>query len=148
MLVKVKFSYFNCCEYFQTTGITLEVTARFQTNILLKPYGDYISLFQNMPRILMPVFWVEQKFVLDSIKAGDLRFGLSVPCIGQFIGIFLLLTGIILMSVGQLKKIFCGSEKSSSLLSKLEANENKAVIKDHEMNPLMSTVQMTTSCCK
>lgn len=85
----------------------------------------------------MPIFWVEQKFVLDPIKAAELRFGLSVPCIGQSVGIFLLLVGIILMSVGQLKKKLCANEKSSSLLTKLEANGIEAVIKEQEMNPLM-----------
>lgn len=94
------------------------------------------------------MFWVEQKFVLDSDKSGELRFGLTVPYIGQAIGIFLLLIGLILMSVGQLKKFFCTNDKSSSLLSKLEANGNGAVIKDYEMNPLMSNTQIATKCCK
>lgn len=96
----------------------------------------------------MPLFWVEQKFSLDSIKAGELGFGLNVPFIGQTVGIVLLLSGIILMSVGQLKKIFFSTEKSPSLLSKLEANGNGAVIKEYEMNPLMSNTAMTISCYK
>lgn len=124
------------------------MTVRFQTNVLMKQYGDYISLYQNVPRVYMPVFWAEQKFLLDSGKASQVRFAINLPFIGQSIGGFLFLLGVILMSVSQLKKIFCANEKSKNLLEKLEANGNGAVIKDYEMNPLMDNSPMSTNCCK
>lgn len=125
---------------FQTTGVTLEVTARFQTNVLLDKYGDHITLFQKIPRIFMPIFWVEQRFIMDTENSSKIKFALDVPSYGRFAGFALLIVGMILIAVPYLKRLFCTSKSSLNLLSKVEAaNGNAAVILDCEKNPLMST---------
>lgn len=112
------------------------MTARFQTNLLLKQYGDYIPLFQNVPRIFMPLFWVEQKFTMDAEHASQIKFALDIPCYGRIIGSLLLFIGIILMSITYVKKLFCAQRYSTKLPSKVDPNG--AVIKDYEMNLLMN----------
>lgn len=121
-------------------GVTLEVTARFQTNVLLRPYGEYISLFQGMPRIFMPQFWIEQKFILDDEKASQIKLALDIPWYGQVVGISLTLVGIVLMSMTHLRRLVCkiSDTDSKTLPVKSEAAEKGTVIKDYEMNPLMS----------
>lgn len=116
--------------------------------MLIRQYGDYIPLFENIPRIFMPVFWVEQKFLMDAGKASQIRFALNLPSIGRITGIFLLVIGLFFISASQLRKILCPKEKSSNLLSKIEANGKGAVIKDYEMNPLMTKTELLQSCCK
>jgi len=116
-----------------STGITLEVTARFQTNQVLMQYGDSISLFQNVPRIFMPIFWVEQKFVMDAENSSQIKLALVIPFIGRTLGIVMFVIGLVLISVRYLKTILCGSKDTTSHLSKA----NGAVI-DYEINPLMS----------
>lgn len=131
---------------FQTTGITLEVTARFQTNVLIKQYGDYITLFQNVPRIFMPLFWVEQRFVLDADKGAELSLALKAPLIGQSIGVALLIVGVILMSHRYLRKVLCSTnQRSVKLRPSIEKMEAGAVIKEFEMNPLMTVKQFEVS---
>lgn len=97
----------------------------------------------------MPLFWVEQKFSMDADNANKIKLALSAPGIGQTTGLVLLIAGIVLMSLSQLRKILCPRKKSTNLLSKIEANE--AVIKDNERNPLMIPMSPTVllqSCCK
>jgi hypothetical protein len=125
----------------QTTGITLEVSARFQSNVLLKQFGDAISLFQGVPRVFMPLFWVEQKFVMDTEKSSQIKFALDIPWIGQSVGIVLTLAGIILMSMTHLRRLCCQIRVNTTTPhSKTADTEKGTVIKDYEINPLMSKV--------
>lgn len=82
----------------------------------------------------MPIFWVEQKFIIDAEHASQIKFALKVPCIGKIAGIILLISGIILMSIKHLKPLCCFNEKSPKL-SKFPSNLNGAVNK--EMKPLV-----------
>lgn len=124
---------------FQTTGITLEVAARFQTNVLIDAYAEYVTLFEGVPRIFMPLFWVEQKFSLDAEKSNELRFALNIPYIGQSIGIAMLILGSILMCIRHLRKSICSKSASETFQPNLAKSELGAVI-DQEINPLMSTI--------
>ncbi|KAJ8721182.1 hypothetical protein PYW07_001957 [Mythimna separata] len=54
-------------------GVPLEVAARFQLNIYLEP-SDNVNLYQNVPRMLFPIFWVEQKVNMESAVIAELRF--------------------------------------------------------------------------
>lgn len=122
------------------------MTARFQTNVLIKEYGDYITLYQKVPRITMPLFWVEQRFVLDADKGAELNLALKAPLIGQSIGVALLIVGVILMSHRYLRKVLCGTnQRSVKLRPSIEKLEAGAVIKEFEMNPLMTDKQFEVS---
>lgn len=102
-------------------------------------YGDYISLYQDVPRVFMPVFWVEQKFVLHADIARELRFALMLPSIGHYVGVILIIFGIIMMSFTRLRKLLCINkgkfEKAHDIYVKVDA---EPLTKEQEMNPLMS----------
>jgi hypothetical protein len=86
----------------------------------------------------MPEFWVEQKFIMNIENASQIKFALDIPCIGQMVGIVMTLTGIILMSITHLKRLCC---KLGVKESKNDEIAKGTVIKDYEMNPLMSKTQ-------
>jgi len=120
------------------TGITLEILARFQSNMLIKQYSDYIPLYQKVPHIVMLIFWVEQKFIMDKDKTSRLKLALDVPFFMRLVGALLLLSGVAMLFISQLRKLFCSKEKAKNLISKFEVNEHNAVIK--EADPLMKKI--------
>lgn len=84
----------------------------------------------------MPIFWVEQTFVMDAEHASQIEFALKVPIIGKIAGIVLLISGIVLMSIKHLKPICGFNEKSQQRLSKLHSNLNNGAV-SKEMKPLV-----------
>lgn len=124
------------------------MSARFQTNVLIKQYGNHVSVFQDVPKIFMPIFWVEQKFVMDAEKAGQLRLALFAPTIGQVVGVSLLIVGFVIISIRHLRRVFSSaSADPTNVLSKLEMSGKEAVIKDFELNPLVSNPQIQIGPC-
>jgi CD36 family len=124
------------------------VTARFQTNVLIQQYGNYVSLFQNVPKLFMPIFWVEQKFVMDAEKAGQIRLALYAGTIGQIVGVSLLIVGFAIISIRHFRRVFSSATTDpAKVLSKLEASGKDAVIKDYELNPLVSNPQIQIGPC-
>lgn len=77
-------------------SITLETAARFQTNVLLEQFGS-ISLFKNVPKILMPLFFVEQKFLIDESDASQLYYGLLIFNLSKYAGFVLIFLGTCLL---------------------------------------------------
>ncbi|NP_001164651.1 protein peste-like [Bombyx mandarina] len=53
-------------------GVPIDVAGRFQFNVYVEP-SDHITLYENMPRMLFPVFWVEQKAKIDPKIISELR---------------------------------------------------------------------------
>lgn len=111
----------------------MEVAGRMQMNFLLAPYAEYVSLYENVPRIFMPVFWVESKFSMDSDKANQLKYGLNIPQFAQIFGVLLVSLGIFI-TIYRYCKEMCrmNTEKSNN------NNNDITVIRDVE-KPLMST---------
>lgn len=107
--------------------------------MMLKQYGDYIALFKDIPRIFMPIFWVEQRFIMNADTASQIKLALDIPCYGLIAGFVLLAIGVVLILVPYLKRLCCASKTSLDLPSKTESNGNCAVIKDREEKPLMYT---------
>ncbi|XP_013149053.1 PREDICTED: protein croquemort-like [Papilio polytes] len=53
-------------------GVPLEVSARFQLNIWIEPTQN-IELFEKVPKMLFPIFWVEQKVYMEEQVLSELR---------------------------------------------------------------------------
>lgn len=87
----------------------------------------------------MPIFWVEQRFIMDADTASQIKLALDIPCYGRIAGFVLLAIGVFFIFVPYLKRLFCTSKIRSDLPSKTESNGNCAVIMDREENPLMYT---------
>lgn len=85
----------------------------------------------------MPIFWLEQKFVMDTDKTSQVKLALNAPIFGQIVGVLLIFLGVLVMSISHFRKCFCAKEQAKNFLSKLETNGHVTVIKDYETNPLM-----------
>ncbi|KYN06540.1 PREDICTED: protein croquemort-like [Cyphomyrmex costatus] len=75
------------------TGIPLEVIARFQINLLLQP-SETVTVFNNVPKIYMPMFWFELKVKISEDMASDLRKLLALPTVMLSIGIAMIAIGL------------------------------------------------------
>ncbi|KAJ2950287.1 hypothetical protein O0L34_g11650 [Tuta absoluta] len=59
-------------------GVPIDVSARFQLNFLLEPSPNF-ALYKDVPRMLFPVFWVQQKVLLEDEKVlSELRAVISI----------------------------------------------------------------------
>lgn len=83
-------------------SITLETAARFQTNVMLEQFGS-ISLYRNVPKILMPLFFVEQKFIIEESDAQQLYYGLLIFSLSKYAGFVLIFLGAFLIICRRLK---------------------------------------------
>jgi hypothetical protein len=79
-------------------SITLETAARFQTNVMLEQFGS-IGLYKNVPKILMPLFFVEQKFIIDESDAKQLYYGLLIFNLSKYAGFVLIFLGALLKKI-------------------------------------------------
>ncbi|XP_055605686.1 protein peste-like [Uranotaenia lowii] len=80
-----------------TTGIPLDVAARFQLNLLIEPQPN-VALFSNVKKVFLPVLWFEQHVVMQPEFAGEIGQALSIPATARVIGIVLLVIGTLLLS--------------------------------------------------
>ncbi|XP_055642568.1 protein peste [Toxorhynchites rutilus septentrionalis] len=76
-----------------TTGIPLEVAARFQLNILIEPHPN-IALYEGVKRVFLPVLWFEQHVTMKPEFVGEIGHALSIPTTGRICGVVMLILGI------------------------------------------------------
>jgi len=84
------------------TGIPLDVKARMQINILLRPYENS-KLFKDIPRVMVPILWFTQSAELTPDLANMAKLLLKLPSIGLAtffglagIGALLIVCGIVI----------------------------------------------------
>ncbi|CAH2108669.1 unnamed protein product [Euphydryas editha] len=53
-------------------GVPLDVAGRFQFNVFIEPCSN-IALYENVPKMMFPIFWVEQRVRVSSEMAAELR---------------------------------------------------------------------------
>ncbi|KAI8422835.1 hypothetical protein MSG28_006577 [Choristoneura fumiferana] len=58
-------------------GVPLEVGGRFQLNILIEP-TPHIALYENVPKMLFPIMWVNQNVRTDESIISDLRYARAI----------------------------------------------------------------------
>lgn len=78
------------------TGIPLDVAARLQINILIRPV-DGIGLYQDAPFIFFPVLWFEQKVAINDAMAAEVRMLLKIPMIGYICCGIVIAVGVLML---------------------------------------------------
>ncbi|CRL01879.1 CLUMA_CG015086, isoform A [Clunio marinus] len=124
------------------TGAPLEVTIRFQANLLVQPIEE-ISLFQEVRRVFMPVMWFEQKYQMDEKTAKMIKFAVTIPWIGRIIGIILFALGLILCIISFI--MCCVNARKMSHKDETEINLGERNVQTHfkkEVSPLLSRGKM------
>ncbi|XP_053699106.1 protein croquemort-like [Sabethes cyaneus] len=79
------------------SGIPLTVNGRLQYNVHVKDYG--LQLTKDLPDIILPVFWVEQRVVLPQDKIDDLKLIYTLRDVGKYIGWALFGIGLLALAV-------------------------------------------------
>ncbi|XP_059480400.1 protein croquemort-like isoform X2 [Neocloeon triangulifer] len=101
-----------------TTGIPLDVAARFQINILLQP-SQYISMYKRVPRVFFPIIWFEQRATMTPEMASSLLALLALPSNGAIVGMVMAVVGVaaVVVAISCLirLKVAKASEKSIQL---------------------------------
>jgi len=84
------------------TGIPLEVKARMQINMLLRPYKNS-KLFKDVPKVMVPILWFTQSAELTPDLADMAKLLIKLPTIGLAtlfglagIGALLIVCGIVI----------------------------------------------------
>lgn len=80
-----------------TTGIPLDVAARFQLNILVESHPD-ISLYEDVQRVFLPVLWFEQHVTMKPEFTGEIAQALSIPTTARICGIVMIVLGAIMVA--------------------------------------------------
>jgi scavenger receptor class B protein 1 len=80
-----------------TTGIPLEVGARLQINMLMQPIAG-ITLYENVPRVFVPMLWFEQRVQIPDSEVFKLKMLLNLSIICTSLGILLMFIGLIVSS--------------------------------------------------
>lgn len=78
------------------TGIALDVAARFQINMLIRPVPN-VAMYQEAPYMFFPVLWFEQKVQIPADLAVDVQTVLSIPSTGYICIGVLILIGIVML---------------------------------------------------
>ncbi|XP_063975444.1 protein croquemort-like isoform X3 [Diachasmimorpha longicaudata] len=104
-------------------GIPLQVRARLQLNLLIQPI-QYIGLFENVPKVFIPMLWFRQEADLSSDLGSQLKFVLILPTLGNVtfygiagLGVLLLIIGGIVCVRGRRR-----AEDNQRLIAKNESN--------------------------
>uniref|UniRef100_A0A7G3AVF2 Putative plasma membrane glycoprotein cd36 n=1 Tax=Lutzomyia longipalpis TaxID=7200 RepID=A0A7G3AVF2_LUTLO len=92
-------------------GIPLEVAARFQLNLLIRPSTN-VALYQEVPTVFFPVLWFQQKVLINPEMAADLRQVLALPTIGYICAGVAIIFGVLLILWFPLLKLICGTARS------------------------------------
>lgn len=122
------------------TGAPLEVTIRMQANLLVQPIEE-LSLFQDVPRIFMPAFWFEQKFVMDEEMAKQIKIAVQIPWYGRVAGFAMMGMGIVLVLISSF--IAFTQSKRDASRQQMEINLGDRKIdgrKKKEASPLIDQI--------
>ncbi|KAH8412029.1 hypothetical protein KR222_007038 [Zaprionus bogoriensis] len=79
-----------------STGLPLEVAARFQVNMLVEPIQG-LTLYTDIPRIYFPLIWFEQKVRITPELAARLKLLPVVKLSGHIFAAICLAVGIVLL---------------------------------------------------
>lgn len=77
------------------TGIPLDVAARMQINMLIRPVQG-VSLYQNAPYMFFPILWFEQKVTIPAEMASEIKTVVAMPTTGYMAIAVVFVIGVIL----------------------------------------------------
>lgn len=77
------------------TGIPLDVAARLQINMLVRPI-PHVALYKDAPYMFFPVLWFEQKVTIPSDMTSDIKTVVAMPMTGYMAIAICFVIGVIL----------------------------------------------------
>lgn len=109
------------------TGIPLDVAARLQINMLIRPTPN-IALYENAPRMFFPVLWFEQRVTMAAEMAAEIKVVLAMPQIGFYCCVAVVALGVILvvwLPLVRLAMRCCGCSSGATISSSSNGMHSK-----------------------
>lgn len=120
------------------TGIPLEVAARFQINMLVRPVEN-IGLYSEAPTLFFPVLWFEQTVSMGEDVANEIRAVVfTIPMTGYICCGVLIVLGIVMVLWLPMARL-CGRESSSTVSSVDGKKSNLGLQRIPEDDPLIAS---------
>lgn len=119
------------------TGVPVEVAARLQANILIRPSPN-IALFQEAPYMFFPLIWFEQKVRISDELIAEIKIAINVPTIGYVCTGFITGIGLILLVWLKLQR---ENDRDNDDILKTGVDFKKPSINTPEASPLMKSDQ-------
>jgi len=94
-----------------------------------------ISIYQNVPKTFMPVLWFEQHVKMSSEIADEIKLVLTIPSMGQMMGVAVMLLGFVMVIMLPLINFLIGRCCTKEKDSEKSADEK---IRLPEVFPLIS----------
>lgn len=117
------------------TGIPVEVAARLQANILIRPSPN-IALFEKSPYLFFPLIWFEQVVKIPEEMLAEIRLAVTVPIIGYVCTGFITGIGLILLVWLFLQR---KNDQDDGEKMKKSVDFKKPAINNREISPLMKS---------
>lgn len=118
------------------TGIPLEVAARVQLNMFIRPVPN-VGLYQEAPTLFLPMLWFEQRLTIPQKMANDIFLVTTILSVGYAFAIGLILIGFVcILSVPIYRCI--RRDKYESQIKNGTINGSKCLEKLPEGSPLMA----------
>lgn len=95
-----------------TMGIPLDVAARFQLNIMLESHPN-IALYDDVPRIFLPVLWFEQHVTMTPEFSGEIAQALSIPTTARICGIVMLIIGVVMIAWTPIERLLAQKRRDA-----------------------------------
>ncbi|GJQ71463.1 putative CD36 family [Trypoxylus dichotomus] len=92
------------------SSIVLDLALRMQINILLQPIKN-LRLFQNVPKVFVPLFYFDQKITLEDDILDRIRLVQSLPELAKICSVWIIITGGVLIGVAILLFVFVRQKK-------------------------------------
>lgn len=119
-----------------TTGITLDVAARFQINMLVRPVNN-IAMYQDAPYLFFPIIWFEQKVTIPKEIASEVQMVLSIPTTGYICIAVIVAIGLIMILWLPITRFVC-SKKDMKTIDHNTNEKGITTIGGPESSPLMT----------
>jgi len=78
------------------TGIALDVAARLQLNLLIRPNPN-IPMYNDVNTVFMPILWFEQVVTLPEEMTAEIKMAISIPLTGRICAIVVIFIGLIIL---------------------------------------------------
>ncbi|XP_057664273.1 protein peste-like isoform X1 [Diorhabda carinulata] len=124
------------------SGIVMELQGGIQLNMLLQPVSS-IRLYNKVPRIFLPIFYIVHKVELSDEIAAGLRLIQNLPTYSYYMSYTLISTGLICI-FGVIVLLFCRYKASN--LTKMKINREIIPVKKiiiYEQVPLKEKSDIT-----
>ncbi|CAH2012386.1 unnamed protein product [Acanthoscelides obtectus] len=115
------------------SGIVMEISAKMQVNLLLQPV-QHIRLYENVPKVYIPLFYFTQTVHLRDELAENLRMIQSMPDYANYLVIILCFLGLISVCWALCSFFCCKDSRQEKTIKIAKINGNTRQYEEVALN--------------